>query len=80
MLPVSSGTDVNRSALEKARDLLAEAGWNIEDGRLLNAEGQQFELQLTTQNPAMRRILLPYIESLKILGIDSSLRLLDNIA
>ena len=28
----------------------------------------------------MRRILLPYIESLKILGIDAKLRLLDSIA
>ena len=78
-LPESHGSDVNRSSLERARDLLAEAGWMVEDGRLVNAEGQQFELELTTQNPSQRRILLPYIESLKILGIDARLRLLDNI-
>jgi microcin C transport system substrate-binding protein len=80
VLPISSGTDVNRSALTRARDLLAEADWTIKDGRLVDATGRQFELELTTQNPAMRRILLPYIESLKILGIDANLRLLDNIA
>ncbi len=80
LLPMSSGTDVNRSALTRARDLLAEAGWTIRGGRLIDATGTQFELELTTQSPAMRRILLPYIESLKVLGIDSNIRLLDNIA
>ena len=34
---------------------------------------------MTTQNPSQRRILLPYIESLKTLGIDARLRLLDNV-
>ena len=80
LLPMSSGTDVNRSALTRARDLLAEAGWTIRGGRLIDATGTQFELELTTQSPAMRRILLPYIESLKVLGIDANIRLLDNIA
>ena len=80
LLPVSSGTDVNRPALTRARDLLAEAGWTIRGGQLIDATGTQFELELTTQSPAMRRILLPYIESLKVLGIDANIRLLDNIA
>ncbi len=79
-LPVSSAAGLNRSALERARNLFAEAGWNLEDGRLVNAEGQPFELKLTTQNPSNRRILLPYIESLRTLGIDARLRLLDNVA
>ena len=78
-LPVSNGAGVQRSALEKARDLLAEAGWTIQGGRLVNAAGQPFELELTTQDPSQRRILLPYIESLKTLGIDARLRLLDNV-
>ena len=79
-LPVSNGTDVHRLALERARDLLAEASWTIVGGRLVNASGQLFDLELTTQNPSMRRILLPYIESLKMLGIDARLRLLDSVA
>ena len=79
-LPVSNGSGVHRSALERARDLLAEAGWTIHGGRLVDATGKRFELELTTQNPAQRRILLPYIESLKALGIDARVRLLDNVA
>ena len=79
-LPVSNGSGVHRSALERARDLLAEAGWMIHGGRLVNAAGQPFELELTTQDPSQRRVLLPYIESLRMLGIDARLRLLDNVA
>ncbi len=79
-LPVSHGAGMYRPALERARELFAEAGWTIRDGRLVNAAGQQFRLELTTQNPSQRRILLPYIESLKTLGIDARLRLLDNVA
>ena len=71
---------MHRLALKRARDLLAEAGWTIRGERLVNPGGQPFELELTTQNPSMRRILLPYIESLKMLGIDASLRLLDSVA
>ena len=79
-LPASTGSGVHRSALERARDLLAEAGWMIQGGRLVNAAGQPFELELTTQDPSQRRVLLPYIESLRMLGIDARLRLLDNVA
>ena len=80
VLPVSGGSGMHRGALERARDLLAEAGWTISRGQLVDAAGQSFELELTTQNPSHRRILLPYIESLKTLGIDARLRLLDNVA
>ena len=79
-LPASNGAGMHRSALERARDLLADAGWTILEGRLINAAGQQFELELTTQNPSQRRLLLPYIESLKTLGIDARLRLLESVA
>lgn len=78
-LLASEGKGVHRSALEKARDLLGQAGWTITNGRLVNAEGALFELELTTQDAAMRRVLLPYIESLKVLGIDARLRLLDSV-
>ena len=79
-LPVSKGRDVNRSALEKARKLLHRAGWKIKEGRLINSSGQLFELELTTQDPTMRRVLLPYIQNLRTLGIDATIRLLDSIA
>ena len=41
--------------------------------------GQPFTLEITTQNPASRRLLLPYIETLGVLGIEARLRLLDDV-
>ena len=77
-MPVSRGFGINRQALERARALLAEAGWEVYDGRLLDRDGNPFSLQLLTQNQAMQRVLLPYAESLALLGIDARVRLVDN--
>ena len=76
-LPRSIGRGPHRAALHRARDLLAEAGWTFVDGRLQNAHGQLFTLEIATQNAWAKRLLLPYIESLAVLGIDARLRLLD---
>ena len=78
-LPVSTGWGQHRAALQRARGLLADAGWAFVDGRLQDAQGQPFTLEITTQNPASRRLLLPYIESLAVLGIEARLRLLDDV-
>lgn len=78
-LPASDGWGEHREALERARRLLAEAGWHIEDGVLRNAAGEGFEFEVATQNGWARRLLLPYIESLSWLGIKARLRLLENV-
>lgn len=78
-LPRSTGWGPHRAALERARYLLAEAGWTFVDGRLQDSRGRPFELEIATQDAGAKRLLLPYIESLRILGIDASLRLLENV-
>ena len=78
-LPVSVARGPNRPALKRARRLLADAGWTLVDGRLENARGERFALEIATQNPWAKRLLLPYVDSLAHLGIDASLRLLDNV-
>jgi len=78
-LPVSFGRGANREALERARRLLADAGWTLVDGRLEDADGEPFTFEIATQNAWARRLLLPYIDSLASLGIEASLRLLDNV-
>lgn len=79
-LPVSSASGRDRSALVRARALLAEAGWRVVGDRLVDVNGEPFELEILTQNPANQRILLPYLESLKLLGVDVRLRIMDNVA
>jgi peptide/nickel transport system substrate-binding protein len=45
-LPVSDGTERNRSGIRVALALLEQAGWTIQDGRLRNAQGEPFEFEI----------------------------------
>ena len=78
-LPASNGRGPNREALDRSRRLLAEAGWTLVDGRLEGPRGEPFALEIATQNAWAQRLLLPYVESLAVLGIDARLRLLENV-
>ncbi len=78
-LPRSTGQGSHRAALQRARRLLAEAGWTVVDGRLQDARGEPFRLEIATQFGWAKRLLLPYIESLAFLGIDARFRLLENV-
>ena len=48
----------NKNLLE-ARNLLAAAGWQFDDGALRDASGAPFTLELLTLDPANTRVLLP---------------------
>ena len=78
-LPVSVARGPNRTGLERARRLLADAGWTLVDGRLQDADGKPFSLEIAMQNAWAKRLLLPYVDALASLGIDARLRLLDNV-
>ncbi len=78
-LPASSGFGTDRAALERARALLAEAGWKLINSRLVNESGELFELEILTQEPSMQRVLLPYAAALRQLGIQCRMRLIDNV-
>ena len=78
-LPVSFGRGANRAALQRARQLLADAGWTLVDGRLENPDREPFTFEIATQNAWAKRLLLPFVDSLASLGIEARLRLLDNV-
>ena len=76
-LPVSNGRGRNRDALLRASRLLIEAGWRVEDGVLRNASGDAFELEFLSSTVDERRVLLPYIDTLRLLGINASIKLVE---
>ena len=67
----------NRASLERARALLAQAGWHIMDGVLVNSAGEPFEIEFLSADVADQRTLLPYLSTLKQLGITGRIRLVD---
>jgi microcin C transport system substrate-binding protein len=66
-----------RNALIRAQGLLAKAGWQEHDGKLVDAGGNGFEIEFLITSAAGKRRLLPYIAQLNRLGIEASLRLVE---
>ena len=69
-----------RPAFEEALSLLKQAGWTIQEGRLVNQDGQPFEFEIlldASGAAAWERITLPFINNLKRIGIQAHIRTLD---
>ena len=69
--PKSQPNKVDRKNRRKAIKLFKEAGWNLIDGKLKNKDGDKFSLEILNYSPAFDRIINPFIENLKLLGIDA---------
>ena len=65
-----------RGNLEKARELLAAAGWTYRDGALRNAKGEPFALEYMDSG-GNERVMTPYIQALAKLGIQLDYRRAD---
>ncbi len=75
--PVSSGRGQDRRLLRHASELLKQAGWTVRNGLLRDASGEVFELEFLEDSPGFKRIILPYVRNLEILGIRAKLRMVD---
>lgn len=79
--PTPPGTDGSgwpRANLREAFKLLGEAGWEVRDLKMVNKEtGRPFRFEIMLVSPAFERIVLPYKRNLERLGIDVSVRLVD---
>ncbi|WGH79485.1 extracellular solute-binding protein [Jannaschia ovalis] len=68
----------DRRTRRQALRLLTEAGWATgDDGILRNAAGETLELVIIQFNPTFDRIVNPYIENLRSVGIDARLERID---
>ena len=77
--PVSTTRKTDRGLVRQANTLLEEAGWIIgDDGLRRNAAGEVLSVQFIEDGPAFERIVLPFIENLKLLGIDAEFELIDS--
>jgi microcin C transport system substrate-binding protein len=77
-LPVYDSPQAERRNLKAAVDLLAEAGWVIKGGRMVNAStGQPLRFEILGWNDTSEIISGTYIANLRKIGIDASLRIID---
>jgi microcin C transport system substrate-binding protein len=68
-LPATDGSGNNRDGLRRALTLLQQAGWRVQDRRLVDAQGRRFEFEILIQGPTFERIALPYVQALERIGM-----------
>lgn len=75
--PVTDASGQDRKLLREAAKLLDEAGWQTKDGRRVNAKGETLDVEFLLDDTLFERILGPYVENLKRLGVNASTRVID---
>ncbi len=76
--PSTGGTEEGlRANLKEAVALLEAAGWTVKDNALVNAAGEPLRFEILLDTPGFERITGPYIDNLKKLGVDASMRTVD---
>ena len=76
--PKADGSGRSRQNLKIARDLLAEAGWKVRDLKLMHEQtGEHMSFEILLVSPAFERIVIPFTENLKRLGVEARVRLVD---
>jgi len=66
-----------RSNLLQAKKLLREAGWTVKNNVLVNRKGQPLEFEILLVGAGFERVMEPYINNLKKLGVRAHSRVID---
>ena len=76
--PKYDGSGNIRDGLRRALTLLTQSGWTFKDEKLVNAKtGRPFEFEILLDNPQFERIVLPFVDNLKRMGITARVRTVD---
>jgi microcin C transport system substrate-binding protein len=79
MAPVSGERQMDRANLRKASALLDEAGWAVgTDGLRRNAAGETLRMEIINDSQSFDRVINPYVENLRALGVDAKMTRIDN--
>ena len=75
--PIFDTPESRRTNLLQAAKLFREAGYSVKDGRLVNAAGEVFSIEFLINSPSFDRVILFYVEDLKRLGVQYTIRQID---
>ena len=79
MGPTSGARQLDRANLRRASALLDEAGWAVgSDGLRRNAAGKVLRVEFLNDNQAFDRVINPFVENLRALGVDAVMTKVDN--
>lgn len=66
-----------RIIVQEALTLLEKEGWTLKGQKLLNKKGEGFAFEIMIYDKSFERILAPFVENLKRIGIHAKLRFMD---
>ncbi len=69
--PESGARQLDRGNLRKASRLLEEAGWIVGDDGLRRKNGQTLRVQILEDSPTFDRVINPFVQNLRALGVDA---------
>lgn len=76
--PLNDGAGQIRKNLRTASKLLKDAGWVIKAGKRVNSKtGDELSFEILLISPLFERIVLPYAQNLKKLGVKVTVRTVD---
>ena len=75
--PVTDGPKGLRGNLHRAKELLAESGWTIKNGKLKNSAGEVFSFEILLSSATFERVMAPYVKNLEKLGMQVRYRTID---
>ena len=76
-LPVTDGSGNDLPELMHALKLLEQGGWRVKDMKLENPAEEQMRFAILLPDPSYERAAIPYADTLKHLGIDVAVRIVD---
>jgi microcin C transport system substrate-binding protein len=75
----TDGSGRDRKFLRQAADLLAEAGWKQVGNQVVDEEGAPFEIEFLIDGAVFERVIAPYTNNLRLIGIDATIRQVDPV-
>ncbi|MDQ0135778.1 peptide/nickel transport system substrate-binding protein [Neorhizobium galegae] len=77
-LPKTDASGADRKVLRDAVDLLKKGGYAIKNGRMSDASGRPLTFEVMTQSQDQEKLAIAYQRTLKMIGIDMSIRTVDD--
>jgi peptide/nickel transport system substrate-binding protein len=75
---VSDGSGSDRKILKAVVDTLKKAGYGIKNGKMTDASGTPLAFEIMTQNQDQEKVAIAYQRTLKMIGVEVSIRTVDD--
>ena len=76
-VPKTDGSGIIREQQRRAYQLLTDAGWKIENDKMVDASGKPVSIEFLLVQTEFERVLLPFKRNLNDLGIELTIRRAD---